>query len=301
MAGVALAVCGGCGGPRAAAGRPVTVWGREGWGDGEFLQPRAIGARDGEVYVIDKTGRVQVFTFDGAFKRMWKTPDAANGTPTAVSFARDGRVLIADTHYSQILEYTPGGELLREWGRYGPGPNEFIYPTDIAEGPDGGYFISEYGEDAERVHVFDADRRFVRQWGTHGTGPGEFSRAMAIEIDAAGRIFVADTANHRIQMFSIEGELLGIIGEAGLGEGQLKFPFDIALAPGGVLLACEYGAHRVSLYDVQGRFITCFGGPGRAPGQFNGPRGVAASPSGDVFVADTDNHRIQRFDLGGLA
>ena len=135
----------------------VATWGGPDVRDGNFRKPRAVAAQDGEVYVVDTTGRVQVFSQDGQFLRKWSTPAYENGTPTAISFAVDGQVLIPDTHYSQILKYTRDGQLLDRWGQYGTGPDQFIYPTDIVQSPDGTYFISEYGMEAERIHVFDAE------------------------------------------------------------------------------------------------------------------------------------------------
>jgi len=290
----ALAACR----PRTAPrGGKALAWGQAGLRDGHFRKPRAINVRNGEVYVIDTTGRVQVFSEDGAFLRKWSTPDAENGTPTAVAFANDGNVLAPDTHYNRILEYTPEGELLEQWGEYGTGPDQFIYPTDVVQTPDGAYYISEYGMEADRVHVFDAARRFVRQWGALGEGPGELNRAMAIEMDAQGRLYVADSANHRIQCFDQAGRLVSIIGEAGTAPGRIKFPYDVACAPDGSILVCEYGNHRVSRFRPDGGFVACFGRPGKALGEFNGPRGVAVSPDGRVFVADTDNDRVQRLQL----
>ncbi|MEK7794119.1 MAG: hypothetical protein AAB353_06300 [Candidatus Hydrogenedentota bacterium] len=296
-ASVTAASCGRSGGGDAG---DVLIWGSEGLRDGSFLKPRAIGVLDGRVYVIDTTGRIQVFDEDGAFLTLWRTPDAANGTPTAVSFAADGTVVVPDTHYHRILEYSRDGELLKTWGEYGNGPDQFIYPTDIAPTADG-YVVSEYGENAERIHVFDTNRRFARQWGSLGDGPGQFSRPMGVRVTKDGTIVVADTTNHRLQCFTPTGELVRIISGPGDGPGQLKYPFDIALAPDETIVTVEYGTHRISRFTLAGEFIASFGGPGRRPGEMNDPRGVAVSPEGMVFVADTGNHRVQRFPLERLA
>ena len=293
----ALAACGRDTGKTSEA---FHVWGGEGLRDGCFLHPRAIGVNAGEVFVIDKTGRVQVFSTAGEFRRLWSTPNAENGTPTAIWFAQDGTLLVPDTHYSQILEYTREGELLRKWGNYGSGPDQFIYPTGIAEAADGTLFISEYGENAERVHVFDKDRRFARQWGSQGAEPGQFNRAMALTI-SEDTVFVADTTNHRIQCFDYAGTLKRVIASPGTEPGQLKFPHDIALGPDGSLYAAEYGSHRISRFSPTGEFLGCWGAAGRLPGEFNAPRGVAVGADGTIYVADTDNHRVQAFSGEVLA
>jgi DNA-binding beta-propeller fold protein YncE len=279
----------------------VAAWGQPGLRDGNLKKPRAIGVHGDEVYVVDKTGRIQVFSLDGQFRRKWSTPAYENGTPTSVAFATDGNVLVPDTHYSWILKYTPDGQLLDQWGSYGTGPDQFIYPTDLAQDTDGAYYISEYGINAERIHVFDAEKRFLRQWGALGDAPGQLNRAMAIALGRDGLLYVADTANHRVQCFDTDGRLVRVIGEAGTAPGQLKFPYDVAIAPDASLLAAEYGNHRVSRFRTTGEFVGCLGGPGRALGQFNGPRGVTVSSDGMVFVADMDNDRIQQFPMEDIA
>ncbi len=280
------------------SGGDYLAFGRQGIRDGEFLRPRAVCAVGGQVYVIDVTGRVQVFDEDGVFLRLWNTPAADNGTPTGAAPNRDGNLFIPDTHYSRIIEYSRAGQLIKSWGTYGTGPDQFIYPTGIGQASDGLIFISEYGVGAERVHVFDADRRFVRQWGTHGAEPGMLNRAMALAVTGDDVVLVVDTGNHRVQRFDVNGKLLGVIGAPGDRPGQLKFPHDLAIAPDGTLLIAEYGANRVSRFSSDGKFIATYGSPGRLPGEFNAPRGVAVSDAGLVFVADTDNHRVQRFDPG---
>lgn len=276
------------------------MWGRSGVRDGEFRRPRAIATTDTELYVIDTTGRVQVFAHNGRYLRGWRMPDASNGTPTGIAFAADGSVIIPDTHYSRVMEFTPVGEVNRTWGTYGTGNEQFIYPTDVAIGPGGEFFLTEYGVGAERLHVFDTDRRYLRQWGRHGDGDGEFSRAMSLTI-VGEEVFVADTANHRIQVFSFEGEYRRRIGGVGTKPGELRFPHDIACAPDHTLVVCEYGNNRLSRFTCAGALVGTLGKPGRAYGEFNTPRGVTVSPQGAVFVADTDNDRIQRFGLEDFA
>lgn len=297
--GASIAACVSACGTREAATN-ANMWGKSGVRDGEFIRPRAMGATDSELYVIDTSGRVQVFSHDGKHLRGWHMPEHSNGTPTGITFASDGRIIIPDTHYSRIMEFTAQGELLRKWGEYGTGETQFIYPTDVAIGPNGEFFCTEYGVDAERLHAFDSQRKFLRQWGKHGDRPNEFSRAMSLTI-VKDRLYVADTANHRVQCFSLDGTLSHVIGGLGSEPGKLKFPHDIARAPDDTLIICEYGNNRISRFACDGKFIAAFGRPGRHYGEFNTPRGVTVSPQGTVFVADTDNNRIQRFRLEDLA
>lgn len=282
-----------------------TAWGGPGNRNGQFVRPRAIAAEDGEVYVIDVTGRVQVFTEEGSYLRQWSLPDSDKGTPTSLSFGRERRVLIPDTHYSRILIYTRNGELVDQWGSYGTGPDQFIYPTGIVEAPDGTLFISEYGGGAERVRAFDKSRNVIEEWGAFGSAPGEFNRAMRVTMDLTGVVYVLDTGNHRVQRFDRQGKLLGVVGEPGNGPGQLKDPYDLALGPEArgrqSLFVCEYGNNRISRFSFEGGFLGCYGVAGRHVGEFQRPRGVAVSRlSATIFVADADNHRVQRIAIAEL-
>lgn len=296
------AVClAGCGSASVRRKEPSLTWGGPGRRNGEFIKPRAIGEREGEVFVIDMTGRIQVFSEDGRFLRLWSVPESENGTPTSLAFDGEGNLVVPDTHYHRMLRYSRRGELLEQWGSFGAGPDQFVYPTDAAVDADGTIYISEYGEGAERIHVVDAHGRFVRQWGAFGEAPGEFNRSMAIEGGSDASLFVCDTGNNRVQRFDASGKLLGVIGGPGTEPGRLKAPFGLALTPDGALLVCEYGTCRISRFAPDGTFVTTLGEPGREPGQFNDPRGIAVAGSGNFFVADTGNHRIQRFPVGDVA
>ncbi|MEM6471027.1 MAG: hypothetical protein AAF802_15820, partial [Planctomycetota bacterium] len=65
---------------------PDLLWGRRGQSEGRFLKPRAIAIdRNDLLYIVDTTGRIQVFDADGEWLRAWKTPQTANGRPTGMA------------------------------------------------------------------------------------------------------------------------------------------------------------------------------------------------------------------------
>ena len=60
--------------------------------------------------------------------------------------------------------------------------------------------VNEIGN--SRVQVFDKEGRFIAAWGRKGSGDGEFGNLHGIIIDKpSGTVYVADTANNRIQVF----------------------------------------------------------------------------------------------------
>lgn len=275
---------------------PLRVWGETGRHEGQFNQPRAIGfLPEGNVVVLDRSDRVQLFTPEGKWLRTWRVPTVERGNPRGLDVGPDGLIYVADTHNSRILVYDAAGQLRRRWGRYGTRSGEFIWVTDVAVDYEGNVYTCEYGEYADRVQKFDSQGRFMVQLGTFGDRPGQFQRPQGLALDAAGNLYVADAVNHRVQKFSADGQLLGIFGGLGSEPGRLRYPYDVAVDGQDRVYVVEYGGHRVSVFDTQGRFLRTWGRPGRGPGELDHPWGIGVDAQGNVYVADTRNGRIQVF------
>ena len=273
------------------------IWGRSGITEGRLQKPRAlaIDAND-ELYIVDKTARIQVFDTEGTYLRGWKTPVSKNGKPSGLSIDRAGRLLVADTHYYRMLVYTPGGELLEKetiGGTLGHGPGEFGFVTDACEDSQGNFYVSEYG-DFDRVQKFSHCGEFILQWGGHGSEPGQFRRPQNMTIDSQDNIWVADACNHRIQVFDSSGKLLSIWGEEGSEIGKLYYPYDLVLDGRGHLYVCEYGNHRIQKFTLEGKSVGSWGTHGKGPGQLHNPWAIARDSLGRIHVLDSNNHRVQR-------
>ena len=276
---------------------PHLVFGDPGEHEGQLHMPREVSfSPDGkELYLLDRSQRLQVFDRGGHFLRFWPTPFCKIGNPRGLDVDPAGRIYVADTHNSEVLVYTREGRLLRKWGHRGKGPGEFICVTDVAVDSKGNIWTCEYGEFNDRVQKFDPTGKPLLSFGKFGTAPGEFSRPQGITIDKRDYVYIADAVNHRIQVLNPEGKLDHIIGEVGTAPGKLRYPYDISLDRKGRLYIAEYGNSRVSIFEPDGRFITSFGGSGRTPGEFSHPWGVTVARDGEIFVADTMNYRIQTF------
>ncbi|HEX5222272.1 MAG TPA: 6-bladed beta-propeller, partial [Verrucomicrobiae bacterium] len=130
--------------------------------------------------------------------------------------------------------------------------------------------------------------------GRAGTGPGEFNRAEGICVDAQDRIYVADSCNHRIQVFDATGKFLREFGHAGTRLGELSYPYDVAVDRAGNIFVCEFGNSRIQVFDANCRPIEIIGGAGAEPGRFNNPWAIALDGHGNLYVADALNHRLQK-------
>ena len=290
-----LLIGGGCVKNDGTFGRLDRIWGRRGISDGRFQKPRAMAIdAQGQIYVVDMTARIQVFDAEGHFLRGWRTPKHEAGKPTGISIARDGTVLVADTHYYRLLIYSPDGKLLKILGGVnGPEPGQFGLVTDAVQDRQGNFYIAEYGE-YDRIQKFSPEGQFLLQWGGHGSRPGQFIRPQNITIDDEDHIWVADACNHRIQVFDTEGKLLMLWGSQGSAPGELYYPYDLVFLDDGTLCVCEYGNHRIQRFTPDGLSLGYWGTHGRGEGQLHNPWAVLQDQNGKLHVLDTNNHRIQR-------
>jgi YYY domain-containing protein len=108
--------------------------------------------------------------------------------------------------------------------------------------------------------------------------------------DGAGRAWVADFGNQRIQVFGRDGSLALAFGTRGSGPGQFNDPCGVAVGPSGLVFVADTWNGRVQVFDETGTWLREWGGG------FFGPRGIAVDAGGSVFVADTGNGRVVRSD-----
>ena len=73
-----------------------------------------------------------------------------------------------------------------------------------------------YPDEIQNPHIVSSQLQF----GTFGAEPGELNEPLGVCVSAAGDIYVADTFNHRVQVFNKAGEPLCTWGEAGSAPGQ---------------------------------------------------------------------------------
>jgi sugar lactone lactonase YvrE len=276
-----------------------------GFGPGQFVAPRAAAfAPDGRLFVIDKQARVQRFSPEGTYELEWPMPESERGKPVGVSVHPDGRVFVADTHYHRVMVFDRDGGELARFGRYGTGPGEFYYPTDIAFLPDGRLAVSEYGGN-DRVQLFSADFTPLASFGRFGRGNAEFARPQSITL-VGDELVVADGCNHRLQVWGLDGGWRRDLGGAGREPGRFAYPYGVESLGDGTVLVAEFGNHRlqrISLAD--GRPLGVWGGPGAhregvdpagpEPGRLLYPFAVASGlgfGDGRVAVCDSGHDRV---------
>ena len=273
----------------------VQIIGSRGVGVGQLNKPRSVAVdAQNNLYVVDMTGRVQKFSSNGVFLLSWQMPQTDLGKPKGLARDRDGNIIVLEPHYQRVNVFSPVGKLLAQWGKRGTNAGEFTLPRAVAVDSQRDVFVSEYSV-LDRVQRFTGrGEKLLVGFGHSGTGPGELNRPEGLCVDSQDRLYVADSCNHRIQVFSSDGKLLRAYGKAGKGKGELSYPYDICVDAAGRQYVCEFGNSRIQVFDANDQPLEIIGGPGLAPGQFNNPWGVALDSAGNLYVADSQNHRVQK-------
>jgi K319-like protein/Big-like domain-containing protein/NHL repeat-containing protein/6-bladed beta-propeller protein len=144
--------------------------------------------------------------------------------------------------------------------------------------------------------------QFVKKWGTPGSGNGQLGFPQGLAIDSSrGAIYVADTGNNRIEMFSTNGTFIKKWGTPGSGNGQFNNPSAIAVDPSrGFIYVADSFNYRIEKFNTDGTFINTWGSRGFDNGQFGDrPSAIAVDlTTGNIYVHDFSDG-IQKFDSNG--
>jgi len=147
-------------------------------------------------------------------------------------------------------------------------------------------FVADLGND--RVNVLDPKTLKT----IDVIGRDELHAPHDVALDNRGRLFVADTGNHRIvlyQIFGTKGKIVSIWNKG------FSSPEGVTVGQDGAVYVTNVGHHNVMKF-VNGKLVKQVGGKGSAPSQFIRPHDVDFGPDDHLYIADSGNHRIQIFD-----
>lgn len=239
---------------------------------------------DGRIFVADTgNARIQVFSREGRwlyrFGRYGQRPGEFD-YPTDVIYS-SGRLYVADLKNSRIQVFTPEGRLLDVWPDPKRERNLRFAPTALAADGAGRIYAATVNHE---VLVFDRSGRLLGRLGRGGTEAGELSYPNGVAPLTGGRIWVADTANGRLQLLDRGGRPLAQVEGFAAPRGMSHFR--------GRLFVAEPLQHRIQVLDSRGNPLYTFGERGTRGGTFNFPSDVEVDRLGTVYVADRENDRI---------
>lgn len=303
----------------------------EGLGDGgvasnaRLLAPSAVAYdREGNLYVADERAhRVRRVTPAGLITTIAGTGTAAYSgdgglaskaalnAPRGLAFDADGFLYIADSGNHAVRRIAPNGSISSIAGngfagsRGDGGPStasQLHSPSAVAVESNGDLFIADTANHRVR-RVSRAG--IVTTYAGSGT-PGlafegsaavfaQLNEPRGLAFDAAGNLYIADTANNRIRRVDRTGLLTTI------AEPAFSLPRGVTVAPDGAIYVADTGNHRIcqiidSTVSTIGGGASGFRGDGGLAGdaQFNSPAALAFDSFGNLAVADLGNSRVRQ-------
>lgn len=211
--------------------------------------------------------------------------------PQTGAVDENGRVYVTDAGRKAVFVFDEvHGELLiwENADEFTP----FVSPVGIALGPAG------------EILVADAGLGRVVRLSTTGEAKGNFGegivrRPTGLARDpATGTVFVADTAEHNVKVFSDDGNLLRVLGRHGQGPGQFNAPTHLTFSNGVLYVSDTFNA-RVQMIDVFGRSLGAIGERGLYVGNLTRPKGVAVDADNHVYVIESYYDHLIIYDQKG--
>ncbi len=99
---------------------------------------------------------------------------------------------------------------------------------------------------------------------------------------------MADAMNHRIQVFTSNGQFLRMFGKYGDSKGELKFPIAVAVDMNGFAFVSDLLNKRIVMFDPTGRFVTQY-----SKKKLFNPHGLTVDKNGVVYMCDYKNGCVQ--------
>jgi tripartite motif-containing protein 2/3 len=134
------------------------------------------------------------------------------------------------------------------------------------------------------------------KFGEFGVIEGQFTEPSGVAVNCQNDIIVADTNNHRIQVFDKEGRFKFQFGECGKRDGQLLYPNRVSVnrVTGDFIVTERSPTHQIQIFNQYGQFMRKFGA-----NILQHPRGVCVDHQGRIIVVECKVMRVIIFDSYG--
>ena len=215
--------------------------------------------------------QIYKFSPDGKLLMTLGKPGGGRGAeyftqPNAIFIAPNGDIFVSEGHSSRpatdstpasparVFRFSKDGELLKTWGQFGKGPDDFDQPHALAMDSKGRLFVGDRGNN--RIKIFDQNLKLVDTW-------YQFSRPSGIFIDAQDRIYVADSESGSVNPphgawtrgirvgSAKDGSIVAFIPDLTQNPPSTSSAEGIAVDKNGVIYGAEVGQKALKRYVKQ--------------------------------------------------
>ncbi len=154
------------------------------------------------------------------------------------------------------------------------------------------------GAELTSLHPVEVSQSPQFLYSLHGGRDARLREPMAVTVDQAGNLYIADTGNDSVKVFRRDGKLLFSFGKSGSAAGEIDYPYGIAVTPEGNILVSEPPNGRITEFDSRGRFRRILVGRTNDMGLIR-PGPLAITPQGEIVVADLWGHQVLVLNADG--
>jgi DNA-binding beta-propeller fold protein YncE len=213
--------------------------------------------------------------------------------PYFVATDNQGNIYVSDCINHRIQIFDCNGQWMKSIGSKASGNVQFHFPMGIAFNSKSHMFVSDC--DNHRIVEFDQNMQFVKTFGSEGNENDQLQYPYGIAVDVDDNIVVvADRYNHRIQIFSKDGNWKKTIRKQG-PDRKFVCPWRVSVCKASSrIFFSDRDNYCVQVFSSDGKFLFEFGSNGSENAQFINPSRLALSNCGQYsFVCVCYNHRIQ--------
>ena len=285
----------------------IGVSGESGADNAHFNSPQgvAVDVTKGRIYVADANNR-RVQVFDYQTRAYQSTLDGLSYT-SDIAVDADGNLYVAEpwSYPSQVQQFDSDLNYVLTYGTkdvpYLTDGSHYNRPEGVAVAPDGSIYISEhYGHRLVKLNAAGVPQWIIGEAGHCGSENDRLCGPRDVTLDAAGRVYVVDSWNNRVQIYNPDGSYYATLGTGyGSSDYQFESPTGLAIAPNGDIYVADPNNQRVQVFGSDLVYVATLGETGVAGSDnahFKYPRDVEVDSAGYVYVVDCDNHRVQIFD-----
>ncbi|MDH5189920.1 MAG: NHL repeat-containing protein [Gammaproteobacteria bacterium] len=130
------------------------------------------------------------------------------------------------------------------------------------------------------------------------TANGKLSLPTDVALDKQGRLYVVDSGNHRIAVFSNNGQHLFNVGKHGSAPGEFNGPTGIDVGPDNRFYVADKNNHRIQVFSQSGELVRVI--PITRGKHGITPVDVAVSPDGEtLYITGNNNHHLMSYTIKG--
>lgn len=177
----------------------------------------------------------------------------------------------------------------------------------LAIGPDGNLYVTDV---SQRVTVISPAGTVLRHWGRPGSGPGEFKFISpdptapadvqgALAVGPDGMVYVSDSGNARVQVFTPQGRFVRQFGRLGSGKGQFLRPYFLVADQAGDVYVEDDQAGIVSKFSPGGKIIWQIGGASGDPDLVGFQKFTEIDAHGRIVMVNDELNKVLYVDAAG--